>query len=294
MNNPLLSICIPTYNRSAILDRTLNVLIGDPYYSSSLVEIIVSDNSSSDNTETIVKKYPDVRYYKNEENIKDKNFSKVLSYAKGKYIKLFNDTLQFRAGVLKKILDSILYETEEVNLFFFENIKFLHCDKTIFVNSKKQLMTNVSYYTTWIANFGCWKSDFDSLCDLDRFAELQFVQVDWFYKLTSNGKTTKIIFDNYYYVEIPKGKGGYNIFNTFINNYLGIVKMNCNNFIVYEVEKYRLLRYFVFPWLYTLNYDNEYTFKLDNSVSIILKKYWYEVYLYIFLICYLFKKKVRV
>ena len=103
---PLLSICIPTYNRAEILKRTLTKIVNDVDFDDS-VEIVISDNASTDNTQQICQKfcesYSNIFYYRNKKNINDANFFHVLSKATGLYVKLNNDTISFRSGALKEI-----------------------------------------------------------------------------------------------------------------------------------------------------------------------------------------------
>ncbi len=56
MNEPLLSICIPTYNRAAILQETSRLLIRAIKESGHLseVEICISDNASTDRTPDVI------------------------------------------------------------------------------------------------------------------------------------------------------------------------------------------------------------------------------------------------
>lgn len=54
MNQPLVSICIPTYNRAQQLVRALESAIGQDYRN---LEIIVSDNASTDQTASVVAEY---------------------------------------------------------------------------------------------------------------------------------------------------------------------------------------------------------------------------------------------
>lgn len=54
---PLLSICIPTYNRSQYLKETIDSIIGQEEFKSENVEIVISDNCSTDDTEIVCKKY---------------------------------------------------------------------------------------------------------------------------------------------------------------------------------------------------------------------------------------------
>ena len=47
---PLLSICIPTYNHAELLDRALARLTSLPAFASGDVEVVLSDNASTDGT----------------------------------------------------------------------------------------------------------------------------------------------------------------------------------------------------------------------------------------------------
>ncbi len=72
MNKPLLSICIPTYNRAELLRPALLSLLPQVKELGGVVELIVSDNCSTDNTKEVVewaRRYGPVRYSKNEVNI---------------------------------------------------------------------------------------------------------------------------------------------------------------------------------------------------------------------------------
>ena len=68
---PLLSICIPTYNREKYLKRLLDSIVCQKeFLDTNDVEIVVDDGPSSDNTESIVKEYikkfwNKIKYYKN-------------------------------------------------------------------------------------------------------------------------------------------------------------------------------------------------------------------------------------
>jgi abequosyltransferase len=49
INKPILSICIPTYNRAKILDETLNSVFSQGNENIlSKIEVIISDNDSKD------------------------------------------------------------------------------------------------------------------------------------------------------------------------------------------------------------------------------------------------------
>jgi teichuronic acid biosynthesis glycosyltransferase TuaG len=55
-NNPLVSVLIPSYNSSKFIKDTLDSVVKQTYKN---LEIVVSDDASSDDTLNIVKKYKD-------------------------------------------------------------------------------------------------------------------------------------------------------------------------------------------------------------------------------------------
>jgi glycosyltransferase involved in cell wall biosynthesis len=91
MSQPLVSICIPTYNRPALLREAVHSCLAQTFGD---FEIVITDNSESDESERWIGHLnePRVRYSRNERNIGGTgNFTKVLSLARGKYVKLLMD-----------------------------------------------------------------------------------------------------------------------------------------------------------------------------------------------------------
>ena len=89
---PLVTIAIPTYNRAAgFLRYALQSAVAQTYEN---VQILVSDNCSTDNTEELVRAIADSRvdYVKHRENIgANNNWNYCLQQAKGKYFHLLHD-----------------------------------------------------------------------------------------------------------------------------------------------------------------------------------------------------------
>lgn len=88
---PILSICIPTWNRWYSLQYTLKSIMDQDEFKSWDVEIVISDNASTDETEVeiwkLCKKYENIRYYRNKENIWwNPNLYKALSLWRGEYL----------------------------------------------------------------------------------------------------------------------------------------------------------------------------------------------------------------
>lgn len=63
----MISVIMPTYNRSSTLERAINSILNQSY---SDIELIIIDDCSTDNTDDIIKKYNDkrIKYYKLKEN----------------------------------------------------------------------------------------------------------------------------------------------------------------------------------------------------------------------------------
>ena len=92
-SRPILTIAVPTYNGSNTIGFMLDILL--PQINEK-IEVIISDNCSTDNTvqiiSTYIKKYPFIRYIRNERNLgADSNFLQCMRLAKGKYTLLISD-----------------------------------------------------------------------------------------------------------------------------------------------------------------------------------------------------------
>ena len=91
-SNPIVTIGIPTYNRAdGYLKETLESARNQTYKN---IEIIVSDNCSTDNTERYTKSLSDsrIRYFKQKHNIPvNDNFNFCLNQARGDYFLLLHD-----------------------------------------------------------------------------------------------------------------------------------------------------------------------------------------------------------
>ncbi len=126
-----LSICIPTYNREKYLEELINCIINQVSgEEKEKVEICVSDNASTDNTEKMLKKYKgiiDIVYNKNKENIgPDLNYLKSVEIARGEYCWLMGSDDQIEDDGIKYLLSEIeKVKVGEVSLFLSNRI---NCD----------------------------------------------------------------------------------------------------------------------------------------------------------------------
>lgn len=93
----VLSICIPTYNRGEYLKLSLSILLSQIKAYKSAIEILISDNCSSDNTSSVVHEFIEksdflIKYNRNDRNIgADKNFKWCIDNANGEYVYVMGD-----------------------------------------------------------------------------------------------------------------------------------------------------------------------------------------------------------
>jgi abequosyltransferase len=91
-----LSICIPTYNRAALLRECLDSILVSARGYEDQVEIIISDNASTDDTHAVVAEFqrqcPQVCYHRHTANIgAENNFYASAQLAVGEYVWLMGD-----------------------------------------------------------------------------------------------------------------------------------------------------------------------------------------------------------
>lgn len=105
---PLLSICIPTFNRATFLKEGLDSLQNSWV---SDVEIVISDNASSDGTIAMLEDYAHqlpLRWRRNKTNLGfDRNLVAVVSMARGRYCWLLGSDDCITLGTLAKVMDQL-------------------------------------------------------------------------------------------------------------------------------------------------------------------------------------------
>lgn len=102
-----LTIAIPTYNGAKTIRETFDSIL--PQLQNG-VDILVSDNASTDGTTEIVREYqakfPALRYVRNDTNVgPDRNFDLAIRRADGEFVWLFSDDDLLCPGAIAKTLD---------------------------------------------------------------------------------------------------------------------------------------------------------------------------------------------
>ena len=175
-----LSIAIPTYNGSRYIRGALDSIISQLEDVDEEVEIVISDNASTDETPQIIRgyqnRYPFIKYFRNEENLgADRNYDLAVRRAKGEFVWLFSDDDRIRDGGIRRVIEVINKHPNIAAIFVnCEHVIRLNCsedclcvsgddffDKTCFKNglascnvirkAEWELVdTSKYFYTYWI------------------------------------------------------------------------------------------------------------------------------------------------
>jgi protein O-GlcNAc transferase len=286
-NSPILSLCIPTFNRAACLKKSLDSIVcKSVFLETSEVEVVISDNCSTDETEIVAmffaSKYPEkIKYIRHASNIGAVlNFEHLLSQGSGQFLKLMNDNLMIQEGFLEEVLKVIKATSAEKPLIFLTNGNKFENNLIRLAADLNEFVCDASYFTTWIGAFGIWREDFKRLPDFSRYAESQLTQTDVLFRLVSSGKRVVILFDQYFASQDVGRKGGYNIAEVFGKNYLSLLKyyleVGLLNKEVYENEKKEVLLKHILPYFFNDGNDFQRTGFFVHMKDYVNDDYFYE------------------
>jgi glycosyltransferase involved in cell wall biosynthesis len=295
----LLSLCIPTYNRGNFLNISLSRIEKQLKNITDLVELVVSDNCSTDNTTEVVQKYIDgglpVIYIRNQENIgPDGNFVQCFCNAKGKYVWVLGDDDFLEEGVLVKIMDVL--KTDTFGLIHLQIKSKGESYLTKYDNPEKFLLA-FSYWITFLSS-----NIVNSKYVSQILVEKNIITVDYikFYITAALSEQKNAII----YEKIFEGgadsanNGGYNLFEVFVSNYLKIwkefVRRGQFTRLFYEKQKYRIYKNFLTPYIFKLLIKKDIgNFKTDNAWQILFSTYGLYPYFYGYIFLFGIKERLK-
>ena len=288
LKQPLLSICIPTKNRADVLRQCLNSIVEDPAFSDD-VEIVVSDNCSTDDTRETVfgysKNYGNIKYFKNETDVgADRNILLSLERGRGVFLKINNDYSIFNSGSIEYLLNVIKEFQNEKPALYFHN-HYETCEREI-VTDFNEILKKEKWGMSWIGSYGYWKDDFQNFEERDRRISTMFQQVDWF--IRSFKKKKKIVYlSKELTTRLPfKAKqGGYNFIEVHTKNYLIQFQELVSEGLLQEstieyVKKEALLPSMV-SWLLKIKFANKgrFSYQTEDGWKILKREFghysWY-------------------
>ena len=289
MNKPLLSICIPTYNRAEYLKNSIESIICQDEFKNKQVEIVIADNASTDNTESVARsyaqRYENIFYYRNEKNINNDNFPFVLSKGNGILRRLCNDTLCFEAGALKYICDVVRkYEQTKPYICWLGSKGRPDIER---MNFSKGIKT-ASYWITAIACFSIWDNECDGIEKDTYGTELMLWQVRKTLELSAEKDNMVLINKALTSTQnVYKKDVSYGLYHVFFENYFTLLNPYFESGKLTEddknyLEKDLLLNFFL-DWCVKWKLQNttlQYSKTEDLCVKVYqqyhMKPYWKE------------------
>lgn len=258
MNQPIISICIPTFKRKDILKKTIDSIYTDAIQNNidfNEFEIIISDNDPEHEIEGLIKEYSysNIYYFKSQCQ-GFMNSYEVLKYGNGEFLKLLNSQSCFNSGTLGKLISLIKQNNIEKPIILHTNgmlnIKDLRTYKEF-----DSFMNHSSYYTSWSNGFGIWKKDFTTL-PINLTLNGMFPHTSLLFSITKE-KRMYIIDDRVLFkMQRIHKKGGHNMFKSFSVDFTSLIhQLYIENNITqktYEKIKKELIKKF-FPHLYFKN-----------------------------------------
>lgn len=235
-DRPLLTIAIPTYNRSQCLAHLLDYLLPQ-VVAEKRVEIMISDNASQDDTQDVVKSYQakglKCLYIRNPANVgADSNFINCFNRARGEYVWIVGDDDVIVPGALSVILQHLEqrnFDLIAVGAFGFKDR--YRGDQTTRFSGKikifadaRQFALYVSTGLTFISGNITRKAALENIAHPD-FASLQgtnLAQLGWTFSLLGANPRCAFLKDKFI-ASRQDNSGGIGTCHVFGNNLRSIV-----------------------------------------------------------------------
>lgn len=261
MSEPIVSVCLPCYGRVEYVRRTLKSLYEDNGdVSLDDYEIVISDNDPNQAVRSLVTEfnYSNLHYYHTEcEGFMNSYY--VLTYAKGKFLKLHNSQVVFRKGALTKLIEEVKENLEHKPLVFYTN-GFLYRNRSDKFVSFNDFFYALSYWPSWSNGFSIWKEDFDKLGEVS--LNRLFPHTSLF--ITQHDKEAYIVNDHHWFdTQRVKGRSGHNKFEAFTIEFPSLVDECCKNGWISKATKKQVLHDVLTEFLPVLLF-NKYVARIEH------------------------------
>lgn len=241
MNNPLVSLCMPT---NGVIDWVFPVLesIYNQNVNNELFEVVITDNGNNAEFKESIKEYLQTHInivYAETQALPFLNEIESYKKASGELIKFVNHRTLFVEGALDQLVRLAKDNFDTKPIIYFSNGVLKKEKKVYEYGTFDQFIKNLSYWSSWSTGMTIWKEDFDKLPEnLGDFNEL-FPHTNVLFNERNRDKyiiDNTVIFD-----EIPQGKkpkGDYDLFYAFGVEYPAIIlKLYQDNSITADTLK---------------------------------------------------------
>jgi len=239
---PFISIAIPTYNRANVLADTLSALATHPELMNDDVELVISDNASSDTTADVVRDFSArtgkvVRFSCNERNLGiDGNIHAVSHLATGRYLLLMSDDDFLKPGALTRLSELVRQHPDL--LFCFANggsfsgqydpaatlPSLIPLPDMMVTKDPDAVLQTIWIWSTFISAFFVERLAWVSIPDQQRFIGSDIYLPHVLYRvLAGNRGRTCVVTSEQLSAARMEYTGSFRIFHAFGNSFLGLV-----------------------------------------------------------------------
>jgi abequosyltransferase len=274
INKKILTIAIPTYNRSDNLFHLLNQLYDEVGEYKDQITVIVSNNNSSDNTLNILNdfkiKWPELEISNQVKNIgPDLNFSYCYDLCNSKYFWLLGDddlptkgSIAIILALIKKNNCSIIYlnSSWKKNIYDNNHISSQKINYTV-ITDKSKFASIVNVWMGYIS--GCIINKFiiennDKNFNSKKYTGTNLSQLSWVLSSLKFGNKF-IVIKSKLILATRNNTGGYSAIDTFGINFPNILKSELYDFnkLLIDIILKKML----------LNFYTSLTWKIVNDKS---------------------------
>lgn len=286
MDKPLLSICIPTYNRASYLEQCLEAIVKQECFDNR-VEVVVSDNCSTDDTQRVgmqyQEKYANIHYFRNKENVVDMNYPLVFQRATGCLRKLTNDTVVYKPGAIRYMLKAAEDNKEKKPQIYFLSLGKLHTEPKV-VSDMEEYIDTIQVNLTWIRSFAVWDEDCDDFGVLVSKSDSRMAQVPYLLEHFKR-RSGAVIYDLPIMDALPVARKNvsYGLYKVFYTTFLGFIKPYLDTGEIsrdcFERLRKSLLLDFFCEWIVNKEkYPDQFIFSDENLKKLVEDEYRDEAY----------------
>ncbi|AEB99503.1 glycosyltransferase [Selenomonas sputigena] len=278
---PLLTIAFITYNRSRYLKKSLRCVL-QQVGNDDLVEILVSDNASTDDTRAFVEEmqrtHKNLRYHCNEKNIgAEGNIHEAIKASRGEYVLVMGDDDYFVDGAIHVLLSGIV-RYRGIAIFCLgqqsEDPRSV-CTGT----GRLRYIEVVSYFMGWISCIVMRRELYDHIREPHKYDDSRIPQVYLQMEILKQNPDFAVLIGSFFMESGGDHKPkGYNFIEVFVKNYFDILTASVEiPAAQLSAAKKHVLEHSILPWCKRIK-EEQIGLSLDGIFDIIEEYYGNEPY----------------
>lgn len=278
---PIFTYSFITYNRSKYLVKALHSVLRQ-VGNDDLVEVLVSDNASTDDTKEIVqglqKKYHNLKYHRTATNVgAEGNLHEALRHSMGEYVMVAGDDDYVVDGALYTMISHI-YRHRRCSLFFVTqgtaDMKFLSYEG----EGAADYIEKNGFYVTFISSIVMKRDLYKNIDNPEKYNDTLLPQLYLQMEMLKQEPSFSVLGLHWWETAEDRSPKGYNLIEVFVRNYFDILTATVAlPPALLSLEKKRVMERLVYPRCYLIKHGKLHL-SLDGIFEIIRAYYSEEPY----------------